>query len=276
MDAREIERVARFDGNRGSDQTMSGIVEMEVNGSVALITLRVPPINALDESALQELLEAAQRVEGDERVRGIVFASGVKGVFCTGGDLKHWPRRYPEDARSVSAAGRRVFDRIEKLTKPTVAAIQGRVIGDGLSLALACDIRLASPEAAFRLPELEYGFIPGWGTVGRLLDAVGRPATAEMLLLGEEIDAGRALAMGLVNQLVDAEDLSSFAMSLAGRMAAKPPKAMRYAKEALRRAGDAGFEHDLESEASCFHAVWGGEEWREGIARLFGAKSRNG
>jgi len=255
---------------------MSTVVEMEINGSVALLMLRVPPINALDENALQELLEAVDKTERDDNVRVVIFASGINGIFCAGGDLKYWPRSYPSDARAVSTAGRKVFSRIEELTKPTVAAIQGRVIGDGLSLALACDIRLASPDSTFRLPELDYGFIPGWGAIGRLVEVVGRPATTELLLVGEEIDAARAQAIGLVNQVVASDDFSSFAGSLAERIAAKPPMALRYAKAALR--GDCAdpSRHQSEWELSCFRAVWGSQEWKEGIAGFFGAKEAPG
>ena len=192
---------------------MPGVVKMEVSGSVALLMLGVPPINALDEGALHDLQEAVDGAERDEDVRAVVISSGIDGFFCAGGDLKYWPCTYPGDARTVGAAGRKVFSRIEELGKPTVAAIQGRVIGDGLSLALACDIRLASPDSTFRLPELDYGFIPGWGTVGRLIETVGKSATAELLLLGDEMGASDAQALGLIHRVVSSEDLLCSARS---------------------------------------------------------------
>jgi enoyl-CoA hydratase/carnithine racemase len=255
---------------------MSAVVELRVNGPVALLTLRVPPINALDESALQALTAAVNRAEEDEVVRAIVIASGIRGIFCAGGDLKYWPRVYPGDAGTVGEAGRKVFGGIEQVTKPTIAAIQGKVIGDGLSLALACDIRLASPESTFRLPELEYGFIPGWGTIGRLVDAAGKAFASELLLLGEEASAARAHAVGLVTRVVEGEDLLPYAEALAERIAAKPPMAVRSAKAALRGGCADGTRQRSEWELSCFKDVWGNREWRDGIAGLSGAKSRKG
>ncbi len=256
------------------DAMMLKSVELEVERSVALLTLRVPPVNALDERSLHDLKEAIDEVQNDAAIRVVIIASGINGIFCSGGDLKYWPRTYPKQAHVVSEAGRVVFERIEQLTKPSIAAIEGRVIGDGLSLALASDFRLASPESTFRLPEIDYGFIPGWGTIGRLLDQVGKPSTTELLFLGEEINATRAQAMGLVSHIRQSGDLMPFATGLAGRIAAKPPKALRYAKAALRR----GTAHQSRSESSterdCFAAVWGGREWQEGINRLFGAKAQ--
>ncbi|MBF0552846.1 MAG: enoyl-CoA hydratase/isomerase family protein [Deltaproteobacteria bacterium] len=244
-------------------------VKLEIDGPVALLTLKVPPINALDERALHELAAAIDEVEENPNIRSIIIASGIVGVFCTGGDLKFWPQAYPQDATAVSATGRNAFKRIERLTRPSLAAIQGRVIGDGLSLALACDIRFASSDASFRLPELDYGFIPGWGTIGRLVDVIGRANASEMLLLGEEIDAGRAQTIGLINRVFPVEDLMSSAKACAAGLASKPPVAIRSAKAALRGNEDDRSQTRTDLEIGCFQQVWGGREWREGIGRLF-------
>ncbi len=252
---------------------MSMQVELKINGPVAFLMFKRPPINALDETALRDLMKTIGKVENDETIRVVIIASGIQGIFCAGGDLKYWPRIYPNQADVVSEAGRNVFTRIEQLTKPSIAVIQGRVIGDGLSLALACDIRLASEDSIFHLPEVGYGFIPGWGTIGRLVEVIGKALTAELLLLGEEISATRAQVMGLVNQIKDPDDLMPFAQAFAERIATKPPMAVRFAKAALR--GDSANQSREQTnwESSCFAAVWGSREWKEGIDRLFKVKS---
>lgn len=186
---------------------MSISLETEADGTVAFLTLAVPPVNALDENALRDLMKALDEVEKDETIRALVICGGIKGIFCTGGNLKYWPRTYPSAPDVVSNAGRKVFTRIEHLQKPSLAAIEGHVIGDGISLALACDIRIASSASIFRLPELDYGFIPGWGTIGRLVEVIGKPLTAELLLFGQEITAERALSIGLVNRIISADEL---------------------------------------------------------------------
>ena len=246
---------------------------LEVDGSVALLTLRVPPVNALDENALGELAAAVIEVEENDDIRSLIIASGIDGIFCAGGDLKYWPRAYPGEASVVSEAGRNVFARVEQLTKPSLAAIRGRVIGDGLSLALACDIRFASPDATFRLPELDYGFIPGWGTIGRLVDVIGKASATELLLLGEETGAIRAQAFGLVNRVLSPEELMPAARACAEKLAAKPPMAVRCAKAALRGDHPDQLRRRSDWEVGCFSEVWGGREWKEGIEKLWRARS---
>jgi len=248
---------------------MSVSLELEVRETVAFLTLAFPPINALDENALQGVMKALDEVENDETIRALVIASGIKGIYCSGGNLKYWPRVYPNSPDTVSSAGRKVFTRVEHLVKPSIAAIDGRVIGDGLSLALACDIRIASRDSTFRLPELDYGFIPGWGTIGRLVEVIGKPLTAELLLFGQEMAAERAQSIGLINRITSAGELIPLAGTLANQAATKPPMAMRHAKAALR--GDlanrpSGQE---EWEIACFKAVWGSPEWQDGIRKLF-------
>src|SRR5574341_1559388 len=175
----------------GDEPAPEGI-DVQRGDAIMIVRLNRPPVNALDEPALSELSETLQQAEGDSSIRVVIFASAIPGIFCAGGDLKYWPRRYPDQARAVSLAGRRVFAQIGAMTKPSIAAIEGRVIGDGLALTLACDLRVASQEAAFHLPEVSYGFIPGWGTVNRLVQTVGPTSAAEMLLLGEPLKAADA------------------------------------------------------------------------------------
>jgi enoyl-CoA hydratase/carnithine racemase len=141
-------------------------------GPVSVLTLKRPPVNALDRTALQELSEAIENVGSDPESRVLVLTGGIEGTFCSGGDLKYW--RHVQDGRAVSREGHDVFARIERLPKPTVAAINGHVIGDGIALALACDLRIVSEGATFRIPAAVYGFIPGWGFIRRLVASVGR------------------------------------------------------------------------------------------------------
>ncbi len=247
---------------------MSTFVDFRTDGPIAILRLNKPPVNALDEPVLQELTKAIDQVESDPDIRVVIITSALKGIFCAGGDLKYWPRLYADQAEVVSGAGQRVFGHIERLGKPAIAAIQGRVIGDGLSLALACDIRLASPTATFHLPEVGYGFIPGWGTIGRLVQAVGTAPSAELLLVGEPISAAQAQAIGLINRII-AYDLMLAAESLAAQLATKPPMALRYAKAALLGSSAPGSPDQAAWEARCFAAVWGSQEWEKGLKKLF-------
>ncbi len=248
---------------------MSVPIELEVKDKVALLTLAVPPVNALDENALRSLMESLDEIERSGNIRALVIAGGIEDIFCTGGNLKYWPRVHPNAAEIVGRAGRKVFRRIENLSKPSIAAVDGCVIGDGISLALACDIRIASPSSSFSLPELDYGFIPGWGTIGRLIHVIGRPLAAEMLLFGQKIAAKRALAIRLINRIAPAEELIPQALDLAKQAAEKPPNAMFHAKAALRGSLMKQDKEEEDWEMTCFKSVWGSREWQIGIEKLF-------
>lgn len=248
---------------------MSEFIELETTTPVAGLRLNKPPINALDETALHELTKAVDQVEANPAMKVVIITSEITDVFCASGDLKYWPRLYANQAGVISEAGQHTFERLERLTKPSIAAIGGHVIGDDLSLALACDMRLASQEATFHLPEVSYGFIPGWGTIGRLVEAVGTARAAEMLLVGERISATRAQAIGLVSRITAPDDLMGEAATLAARLATQPPLAVRYAKAALQGGAPPRSPDRRAWEASCFAAVWGSHEWEQGLHRLF-------
>jgi enoyl-CoA hydratase/carnithine racemase len=226
-------------------------------GVVTILTLTRPPINALDREALDELAEAIEVVEADRQTRVLVIISGIEGIFCSGGDLNFW--RQLRDGKEVSRVGREVFSRIERLPKPTIAAINGHVIGDGLSMALACDLRIASEAATIRLPEVAYGFIPGWGLIHRLVTLVGRANASELLLAGRQVEAARAERIGLINEVVASDRLKEEVMGRARKIAAFSPAALRAAKCAIL-GGD---------ERACFDSVWGHADWWEGIDTLF-------
>lgn len=243
-------------------------IELETRDAIAHVTLNKLPINALDETALQELTQAVDQVEQDPAIKVVIIASAVPNVFCAGGDLKFWPRVYRDQPEVISLLGRATFERIESMTKPSVAAIEGHVIGDGLSLALACDLRVASQDATFQLPEISYGFIPGWGTIGRLMDAVGTAHAAELLLLGERVSAEHAHRIGLVHRVAAGGDVKDVVQSVAVRLAGQPPIAVRYAKAALRDRLNRTFDQTA-WEAHCFASTWGSSEWAQGAERLF-------
>jgi enoyl-CoA hydratase/carnithine racemase len=229
-------------------------------GPVTVLKLKRPPVNALDRMALEELSDAIERVRSDQESRVLVLTGGINGIFCSGGDLKYW--RHVEDGRAVSQEGRKVFAQIERLPKPTIAAINGRVIGDGLALALVCDLRIAAETATFRIPEAAYGFMPGWGFIKRLVASVGRGNASGLLLTGQTIGAPRAQIMGLVNEIVPSDTLMDYVMDLSRQLAALSPASLRALKCALL-GGD---------ESACFDAVWGKDHWREGIDALLGKR----
>jgi enoyl-CoA hydratase len=237
--------------------------QLEILDCVARLTLCRPPVNSLDAEALGELEKILTTVSDGRGLRALVITGGPGAVFCSGGDLKYWRRI--RDGRHVSESGRCVFDHLERMEIPTVAALNGGVIGDGLSLALACDLRIASTRASIRLPELSLGFIPGWLPIHHLVSAVGRSEATKMLLTGAPCDAAEARRVGLVHDVVPPERLEEAAIECAGRLAAASSHAVRAAKSVLR-GGD---------ERVWFQEVWGSTDWEEGIAALLAKRAPN-
>jgi enoyl-CoA hydratase len=223
------------------------------DGPLSFITLNRPPINTLDRFDLEELAEVMEGIEHNKQCRVVVITGGIEGIFCCGGDLKYW--RNIHDAGEVSRSGSDVFASIERSAKPVIAVINGHVVGDGLALALSCDIRIASEAATFRLPEVGCGFIPGWGTIRMLVAAVGHAHASDLLLTCRTVKAGEARMMGLVNEVVSTDLLRDRTNAKAQELARLSPSALRAAKLALRG-------HD---ETECFKTVWGGEDWQTGI-----------
>jgi enoyl-CoA hydratase/carnithine racemase len=225
-------------------------------GPTSFLTLMRPPINALDSMALNELAEVVEKVEADRETRVVVITSGIKGIFCSGGDMNFW--RQVRDGREVSRVGREAFARIERLSKPTIAAINGHIVGDGLNLALACDLRIASEATTIRLPEVAYGFIPGWGLIHRLVTLVGRANAHELLLTGQKVEATQARVIGLVNEVVSSDRLMDEVLGQTQKMATFSPGALRAVKCALLGG----------NEKACFESLWGNADWCEGIDAL--------
>ncbi len=247
-------------------------VTLERSGPVCTIRLRRSPINAMDAHALEELRAAADAVAADAETRVVVLASGIDGVFCSGGDLKFW-REFPKDqAPQIALAGRQAFAGIARLGKPTIAAIDGHVVGDAIALALSCDLRVASSRTCFRLPETRYGFLPGWGTLHHLVRTIGHGRTMDMLLTGRAVEATTALEWGLVSRV---EATSTFAETLGAltrSLLSMSPTALALGKTALM---NGPWVPGLTSvgETSAFIHAWGSTECQEGISALLEKRS---
>ena len=215
-------------------------VETTVERGVGLVTLNRPDqLNAINEDIRIQLPQALQEFEDDPEVRVILLSGGAARGFCAGADIKE--SRGPETALEVRERNTRRawIDAFDRVTKPVIAAIHGHCLGGGMEMALACDIRVASPCATFALPETGLGLIPGAGGTQRLQRLVGQGRALDLLLTGDRIDAAEAYRIGIVTRLAsDREALLGYAKELAERIASRAPLATAYVKEAARAAGD--------------------------------------
>ena len=217
-------------------------VHLQMHGPVAELRLDNPAkLNCFTVAMLGQL---ADHLEAIERLAGIacvlVTAEGDK-AFCTGADINGWGDLSPaEFARHWVRDGHRIFDRLARLSRPTIAVLNGHAFGGGLELAAACDIRVMAPKATIALPEAGVGIVPGWSGTQRLARLLPEPVIKEMALFGRRIGAERALALGFVAEV--AEDPRAAAEAIAARAAGLSPRAVEIAKSMIHaaRGEDAG------------------------------------
>jgi enoyl-CoA hydratase len=238
-------------------------IAVEKDGAIGIVTLNRPQqLNALSYGLVKELALAMEALDQDPEVRVLVVTGGEK-VFAAGADIKEMAEAGPFDER---VQGRLAFrDRINKISKPVVAAVSGYALGGGCELALSCDIIVASETARFGQPEINLGTLPGSGGTQRLTRLVGKYRAMEMVLVGETIDAAEARRLGLVNKVVPVELLLEEAKTIAGKIAAKPPLAVKFVKESINKALNTTLDEGLEFERKSFYLLFSSEDRKEGM-----------
>jgi enoyl-CoA hydratase len=232
---------------------------------IALVTVSRPEkLNALNAAVMGELDDAFRRVETDTAVRGLILTGAGEKAFIAGADIGELPVGGALAAREMCLRGQAVLRRLERMRKPSIAAINGYALGGGLELALCCTLRVASGNAKLALPEIKLGIMPGYGGTQRLLRLVGRGRALEMLLTGGLIDAGEAYRIGLVSHVVLQTELLDFSRALLGRIFENAPLAVASILEAVDTGLNAGLEEGLRFEAAVFGTLAATEDAVEG------------
>jgi enoyl-CoA hydratase/carnithine racemase len=215
---------------------------------------RPAKLNPINETVMRELLQITHNFRDDEQTR-VVILTGRGRAFSAGADMALLTSRGdPETQRREtdterlrsSRLGWRLMEDWERLDQVTIAAVNGFAVGGGLSLAMACDFRIAATGARLWIPEVRLGLPYMWGSVTRLINLVGMARAKELVMTCDELSAEQALAVGLVNQVVPAADLQTMTLAFAGKLVARPPMALRRTKEFFKalytnRAGDITF-----------------------------------
>ena len=238
-------------------------VIVEKDGAVAVVTLNRPQqLNALSYAVFKDLSLAMQELDRDDQVRVIIVTGGQK-VFAAGADIKEMADRGPFDERLQERLAYR--DRINKISKPLIAAVSGFALGGGCELAMSCDIVIAAENARFGQPEINLGIIPGSGATQRLSRLVGKHRAMEMMLTGEFMSAADAERFGLVNRVVPLEMLMDEAKGIANKIAAKPALAVKAAKEAVLKSANLPLDEGLDFERKAFWLLFASEDRSEGM-----------
>lgn len=231
--------------------------------SVGIITLHRPQVlNALNRATMDELVDALEAFERDDAVRCVIL-TGAGRAFAAGADINEFRGASP--VQMLTQYRFQQWERIRKISKPIVAAVNGFCLGGGCELALLCDIILAAEGARFGQPEINLGLMPGAGGTQRLPRAVGKHRAMELVLTGKQISAQQAYEWGLVNRVVPAEMLMDEARSLAKEIAEKAPVAVRLAKEAILKSLDTTLETGLDHERKLFYLLFSTQDKDEGI-----------
>jgi enoyl-CoA hydratase len=238
---------------------------VERDGPVAVLTINRPQVlNALNSTTLDELRRAVLDAKRDQDIRALVVTGAGDKAFVAGADIGELAVQTPTSAREHALTGQHVFDLIEHLGKPVIAAINGYALGGGCELAMACTLRVAADTARIGQPEISLGIIPGYAGTQRLSRLVGSGRALELMLTGTPIAAAEAERIGLVNRVVPKADVMTEARKLASELAARAPIAMRYIMDAVTRGSDLPFSAGCALEATLFGLVAATEDMREG------------
>lgn len=238
---------------------------MEKDGHLATLIINRPnKLNALNRETIEELHQALTELDQNKKIKAIILTGSGDKAFVAGADISEFANFSQKEGSKLAAKGQKLlFDYVENLGTPVIAAINGFALGGGLELAMACHFRVANTKAKMGLPEVSLGVIPGYGGTQRLPQLIGKGRAMELIMTANMIDAQKAVAYGLVNHMVPEEDLLPFCYSLADRISKNSPVAISYAIKAI----NAGFRNNTDGyamEIDAFGACFGTADFSEG------------
>ena len=239
------------------------VLREDLAGGVVTLRLNRPPMNALSQAMLTAIGDAADSLQDDPAVKAVVVMGSEKAL-AAGADIKEFGDQAA--ARTIGATFRRAFDGLAAVPRPVIAAIRGFALGGGMELALACDLRVAADSARMGQPEILLGIIPGAGGTQRLPRLIGPARAKELIWSGRQVKADEALAIGLVDRVVPADETEAAAVAWATELAAGAVAAMGLAKRAVDDGLDGPLARGNDIEAEAFVEVFGTEDAATGVA----------
>ena len=242
------------------------------DSGICTITIHRPnQLNALNNRVFVELDEVLDDLGKDATIRALIITGSEEKAFAAGADVKEFADFSSSEAKKLSLRGQGVFQKIEDLTIPVLAAINGYALGGGLELALACHLRIASINAVLGFPEVSLGLIPGYGGTQRLTNYVGKPKALELILSGRFINTEEALSLGVINTVTE-EDLIGEAKKMLHSMIKQAPLAL---KNAILAVKEAGSSQGFENEAILFGDLFNTTDFKEGTTAFIEKRKPN-
>jgi enoyl-CoA hydratase/carnithine racemase len=241
------------------------LTQIDRIGDVCIVTLnRESKLNTLTPAMLNELEVHARTIDADRNIRVVILTGAGNRAFCVGADITQWAALEPLDMwRQWVKRGHQVFDQWARLRQPVIAAINGHAFGGGLELAISADIRIATSDAQYALPEASIATCPGWSGSQRMVRLIGGSQTKYLALSGQRLSAEQALRAGLVHEVVDSASLMARAKALAKDMATKAPISLQLTKQLVNAATGEDRDSVLEGLAGALAAST--EDAKEGI-----------
>jgi len=249
---------------------------IEKQDNIAIVTINRPTkLNALNKATIQELHHGFDQLNNDKEVKAIIVTGSGEKAFVAGADISEFAHFSVEEGGNLAAKGQELlFDFVQNLSTPVIAAVNGFALGGGLELAMSCHFRVASDNAKMGLPEVTLGVIPGYGGTQRLAQLVGKGRAMEMVMTAGMIDAQTALNYGLVNHVVSQEELLEFAKGIATKIKRNSSVAIGKAIEAINanyEDGTNGFNVEIKNFGYCF----GTEDFKEGTTAFLEKRKAN-
>ena len=234
-------------------------------GHLATLTINRPSkLNALNKATIQELHDALAQLDAEATIKAIILTGSGEKAFVAGADISEFAHFSIEEGAQLAALGQEIlFDFVENMKTPVIAAVNGFALGGGLELAMACHFRIASDNAKMGLPEVTLGVIPGYGGTQRLPQLVGKGRAMEMIMTAGMIDAETAKSYGLVNHVVPQAELLEFTKDIASKITKNSPVAISYAIKAVN-AGLIDTKEGFKTEIKSFGKCFGTEDFKEG------------
>lgn len=250
-------------------------VIFEKQGNIAVISINRPKaLNALNADLLKDLDCAIDKVIEDEDIY-VAILTGAGKAFVAGADIGEMKDMNPIEGRKFADKGMKLFRKIELMEKPIIAAVNGFALGGGCELSMCCDIRIASDRAKFGQPEVGLGITPGFGGTQRLSRLIGEGRAKELIFTTNIIKADEAYRIGLVNKVVEGEELMEAAMEMAKNIASKGQIAIRYAKDAINKGGEVDLDTAMSIEKNLFGLCFASEDQKEGMAAFLEKRKPN-
>lgn len=238
---------------------------LDLHSGVATITLNRPDkLNAINSELLSELESLLRDLEADTNVRAVIVTGSGKKAFAAGADIAELHQQTAHTGKKFAEQGQHVFNMIEQLSKPVIAAVNGFALGGGCELAMACHLRFAGAHAKLGLPEISLGILPGYGGTQRMPRLIGTAKALEYILSCSMIDANTALQIGLVNRVIEQELLLSETQSFAEMVAKRPVHSVKAVLRTVLGARETTVPQGLHLEADAFGTLCGTEDFKEG------------